>query len=109
MKGPIANRKPVGAPVTNDNVGSPVTTGAYLQLAASLAAPASGILAVNTGTHPVKLAVGAGGSEVDLGIVVPPGVPIEAPVELKKGQRLSARGVGTANTNSGYLVITFLG
>ena len=108
MKEAIALRKPTGTPVVNDCSTTNIGAGAYVQLSASLTAPASAMQIYNGSAQPLKFAVGAAAAEKDIGYVVAPSsVSPIIPVELKNAQRLTARSVGgTANT--GILVVNFL-
>lgn len=93
MKGAIALRKPVGVPVVLDTSATNVTNAAYVVLASSAAAPASGMLVHNSGAVPLALAVGASGKEVNQ-IVLPVGIPTLIPIEIAKGARLTLISLG---------------
>jgi len=86
-----------------------VNTNAYTQLIGSLLTGATAIEVLNTGGKILKLAQGAPGSEVDLPYLVPPGgTDGPVPLELKNGQRLSAKALD-ANSTTGWIVINIFG
>lgn len=108
MKGAIAIRKAVGKPGVLDTSGTNVTSGAYVTLvtAVNMTAPCSAVQLHNSGAQPLKLAAGAAGSEVDTGIVIPLGVSILIPLELKAGVRLSLESLGGTQA-TGIVTVTF--
>lgn len=108
MKGFVAVRGTVGTPINNDNTGTTITSGAYVQLTASLSAACSAIEVQNTSTKIIQIAVGGSGAEV-VKYVIAPGVnSVIIPIEIKKASRLTAKAV-TADATTGALVINFLG
>ena len=108
MKGSIALRKPVAAPVANDCSGTTITSAAYVTMVAVLAAPASAMEVINTSAKAIKIAFGAAGSEVDQYAIAPGAFGQIIPVEAKKGIRVSAEAYG-ANATTGFLIINWLG
>ena len=108
MKGAIALRRTVGTPIANDNSGTTITSAAYVQLSASLAATASAIEVFNTSSKGIKLALGAAGHEVDFYIIPPSSAGSIVPVQIALGQALSAKALG-ADATTGFVVVNFLG
>ena len=108
MKGSIALRKPVAVPVANDCSGTTITSAGYVQLVASLAAPASAMEVVNTSAKAILIAFGAAGLEVDQYVIAPGAFGQIIPVEAKKDIRVSAKALG-ANATTGFLCINWLG
>lgn len=107
MKGAVALRGPVGTPIANDNSSINITSGAYVQLSASLPAACSGIEVQNTSSKAIKLAVGGAGSEVDQFVIAPSMPSTIIPIEIGKGKRLAAKALG-ADATTGFLIVNFL-
>lgn len=74
-----------------------VTTGAYVQLVASLAATATSIEVFDSSGQTLQIAVGASGSEVVQFQVIPGGNGL-FPLRIPKGSRIAIKAIsGTAN------------
>lgn len=112
MKGALALRNPVGKVGSLDTGSTSVTSGAYVELqsAANMTSPCSAIIVSNGGAQPLTLATGAAGSEVDLGVVIPPtsGLCVIIPCNLKKSTRMSLKSLG-GTQSSGVVTIGYLG
>ena len=107
MKGALALRKPVGTAIANDCTGTTITSAGYVELEDSLLQSCSAIMVVNTSAKAIKLAIGAGGSEVDIGVIFPPSVAaVVVPVEFAKGARLSSKALG-ADATTGFFCVSF--
>lgn len=100
-------RKPV-ATLSNANASTSIPTGSWLALTTSLANAAAHLTAFNSGAAPVQIATGLGGAEKVLCIV---GIneSLSIPVEIKKGERISAQVVGAAANATGFTTLNFLG
>lgn len=109
MKGALALRKPIDTPAVLDTTGTPVTSGAYITLAAKATRKhaASAILIHNPGAQPLKVATGDAGSEVDTGLVIPINAVMIIPFEAPANTRLSVESVG-ATQSSGIITCTFM-
>lgn len=105
MKGALSLRKPVRTPVVN-NCATTNVTNAYLQLLATIGNGASAIQVQNTSAQVITLAVGSAGSEKDQ-VSIGPGLSETFPIELKSGDRLSAK-APIANATTGALIVNFL-
>jgi hypothetical protein len=105
MKGWMAIRKPVGAPVVLDTSATNVTNAAYVQILAATTIAASGVQLHNSGSVPIAIAMGAAGSEVNQ-VVLPIGVSILIPFEIPKGKRLSVISLG-GTQSSGIISASF--
>lgn len=111
MKGALALRNPVvqAAAAVLDTTGTNITSAAYVTLLtkANHTKACSAIMVTNGGSQPLQLASGDAGSEVDTGIVIPPGGQgYMIPVELAKSTRLSLKSLG-ATQSSGIVTTTF--
>lgn len=84
-----------------------VTTGAYVQLVASVASAIKEIEIFDSSGESLVLALGASGSEADK-VYVFPGGNGRIPMQISVGQRLSIKAV-SANAISGELLINFYG
>lgn len=110
MRGALALRVPCGSAAALDTSGTSVTNAAYVQLqaAASMTAACSAIVISNSGAQPLTLASGGAGSEVDLGIVIPPlSEGLVIPLVLKKTTRMSVKSLG-GTQSSGFVSIMYL-
>ncbi len=96
---------PVGTPAALDTSGTNVTASAWVTLIASETYACSALLLHNSGAQPLKVATGAGGSEVELGLVLPIGVSILVPVSTEKAVRLSLKSLG-ATQSSGIVTVS---
>lgn len=105
MKGALALRSPVRAPVVN-NCATTNVTAAYLQLLATIGNGCAAVQVQNTSAQVITLAVGAAGSEKDK-FSIGPGLSEMFPLELKSGDRLSAK-APIANATTGALIVNFL-
>lgn len=88
---------------------TPIASGAWTQLTASLAKSAAGFQIINTTNRIIRIGVGGSGQEQEIPFYVGPGVT--SPVisqDFTRGSRISARALG-ADTSSGDLVVNFLG
>lgn len=99
--GPNASdvRRPVGVPQILDTSTTNVTSAAWVQFIASPTYACSAVLVHNPGSQPIKVGVGAAASEVDMGLVLPIGVPTLVPVVTKKGVRISLRSMGSTQSS----------
>jgi hypothetical protein len=106
MKGAVAIRRPVQT-VQLSFASTNVTTGAWVQLIASLAQACSAIEVFNGSPAMIKIAQGSAGNEVAVPYtILPGGSPSVLPIELSSLARISLETVDqTANT--GYIVINF--
>lgn len=101
-------RKPV-ATIAFSMSGANITTAAYTQLIAAMAAPASAVEVFSPSGSSIKLAVGGAGAEVDIPYTIPPGgSAVFLPLEIKAGVRLSAKALD-ANATTGLLILNFFG
>lgn len=103
QRGEAGLRGAVPTPAFLDTSITNVTSGAYVTLVTTTTNACSGILLQNTGAQPLKLAVGAAASEVDLGVVLPIGNIWLFPHEIKKGVRLSVRSMN-ATQSAGMII-----
>ncbi len=86
-----------------------ITTGAYLQLIAAIAADCGSIVVSNSGSQALGLGMGAAGSEVDTGVIIPPGCTgLLLPVSFKAKTRLAVICLGTASQTTGVVTAAFL-
>lgn len=91
----------------NDNSSTNITTGAYVELVASLSGDVTQIDVQDTGGRWLYLAIGAVASEVDT-LVIPPGGNGLIPFVASSGARISVKAIdGTAN--AGYTGVNFYG
>lgn len=100
--GSIGVRRSVGVPAALDTSSTSVTSSAYVTFIASTAFACSSVQLHNSGAQPIKIAVGAAGSEVDIGEVFPIGVSILVPEIISKGVRISVKSIG-GTQSSGIL------
>lgn len=109
MKGALAIRNPIsGMQSALDTSSTNVTSSAYVTLLtkANSSNPCSAIQFHNSGAQPLKVATGDAGSEVDTGVVIPLGVSILIPIEVKKSTRLSLKSMG-GTQSSGIVTASF--
>lgn len=92
-------------PAYNDYTGTPVTTGAYVQLVAATALETAEIEIFDSSGQALYLAVGAPGSEVDQMIIFPGGNG-RVTLEIPAGSRVSVKAI-TATANAGFIAINF--
>jgi hypothetical protein len=91
----------------NDYSITPVTTAAYVQLAAALVTALNSLSIFDSSGSGMILAVGAPGSEVNQ-LYVPPGGNVAGyDISIQAGSRVSYKAL-TANATSGQLIITGL-
>lgn len=111
MKGALALRNPVvqGAAAVLDTSATNVTSGAYVQIltAANMKKACSGIIVTNSGAQPLALGKGAAASEVNTGVVIPPGGgQVIIPIEIAAATRLSVESLGSTQA-TGIVTISF--
>ncbi len=94
--------------VRHDYDGGNVTTAAYTQLVASLAADCTAIEVFDSSGQILLFAVGAGGSEVDKLYITPGGNEDLIGVVLSAGDRIAIKAVD-GNAVTGDIVINFIG
>lgn len=97
----------VNAPARIDYTGTTVTTGAYVQLVASLSGATKAIHIFDSSGRALLLAVGGAGSEVDQIYIVPGGTDL-VPLAIDAGSRVSVKAVD-GNATKGQLLVSFLG
>lgn len=107
---PIVTTPPIGslqanAPVYSDHIGTPITTAAYVQIVASMAAQANFVSVFDSSGETLVLAIGAGGAEVNQ-FLIPPG-GCDLPFLIPVGSRVSLKAI-TNNATTGYAVVNFL-
>ncbi len=99
-------------PIQNASIaGNTVPNGSYVDVlaAASNTKGSAGLFVHNTSGATVVLAIGGAGSEVDIPFAFASGVlPIFLAVDIKKGTRISAKGIGSAGS-TGSLVVNRVG
>lgn len=93
------------SPVRNDYTGTPVTTGAYVQLVASTAAAVSEIEIFDSSGQTLVLALGPAASEVDK-VIIFPGGNGRVPLKIPASTRVSVKAL-SANATVGELDINF--
>jgi hypothetical protein len=86
-------------------VGTPVTTGAYVQLVAATTSKANRIQIFDSSGETLVMAFGAGGSETDQFMVPPGGIDLD--YLIPASTRLSIKAV-SANATSGEIVLNIL-
>ena len=106
MKGALALRNPCGTAVALNTGSTSVTNSAYVEIEDSTTSAYSAICVTNQGAQPLALAVGAAGSEVLTGIVIPPADAVIVPREGKKSKRLSLISLG-GTQSSGYVTLSY--
>lgn len=84
-----------------------VTTSAYVTLSASTPASCSNLVIIDTSTQLLKIAMGAAGSEIDLGAFQGNGTQFTIPAYIPAGSRLSLKAI-SASATSGFNVVSFL-
>lgn len=89
-------------PVRNDYTGSAVTTGAYVQLVASLTATCQKLCIFDSSGQTMILAVGAAGAENPI-FYIPPG-GIDMTVMINSGSRIAIKAL-SANATVGEIVM----
>jgi hypothetical protein len=85
-----------------------VTTGAYVELVASLAADVTAIEVFDSSGRIINFAVGAAASEVDKLFITPGGNEDLIGVQLSSGDRIAIKAVD-GNATVGDIVINFIG
>lgn len=111
MKGALALRYPVkqGAGAVLDTTGTNVTAVAFFTILtkANASKGYSAICVTNGGSQPLMLAKGDAGSEVDTGIIIPPGGgQVIMPIEIPASTRLSLKSLG-ATQSAGVVTVCF--
>lgn len=105
------NVKQVGKTVvtfaTNDYSSTAVTTGAYVQLVASLASAVTELEIFDSSGEALYLATGAAASEVNQ-LIITPGGNGRIPVSIAASTRISIKAL-TANAAVGRIIINFYG
>lgn len=96
----------VVAPIRHDYASVTVTTGAYVQLVASIGARVRRLCITDTSGRALYLAFGAAASEVDQ-IIIPNGAADQIDLEIPAGTRLSIKTID-ANATKGHLLLSFL-
>lgn len=91
----------------NDYTTSPVTTGAYVQLIASMPAAVKEVEIFDSSGETLVLAIGGAGSEVNK-VYVFPGGNGRIPLQIAAAARLSVKAISN-NASSGELTINFYG
>lgn len=87
-----------------------VTTGAWVQLTASVGAAAVfGITLFDGGGYAMELGIGGSGSEARALLIPPGGFNGVIPLRIAAGTRLSIRAVGTATVSAGEIDINLMG
>lgn len=87
-----------------------VTTGAWVQLTASVGAAAVfGITLFDGGGYAMELGIGGAGSETRVLLIPPGGFNGVIPLRIAAGTRLSIRAVGTATVSAGEIDINLMG
>ena len=100
-----AGKSIANSPVRNDYTSTAVTTGAYVQLVASLTSACTEIEIFDSSGQTLKIATGGAGSEVDQ-INIFPGGNGRIPLAIAAGTRVSVRAV-SATASVGELDINF--
>jgi len=98
-------------PVTSiriEHSGTPITTGAWVELVASLSENVNSITVFSSSGQTLELGVGAAASEARVAYLPPGGFDAPVIIRLAAGARVSARAV-SANATTGELQINFLG
>jgi hypothetical protein len=91
----------------NDYTGTSVTSAAYVQLKASLAAECQEVEIFDSSGQPLYLATGAGGAEVDQ-VYIFPGGNGRIPLRIASGTRVALKAVGTT-ASTGEILVNFYG
>ena len=87
-----------------------VTTGAWVQLTASVGAAAVfGITLFDGGGYAMELGIGAAAAETRALLIPPGGFNGVIPLRIAAGTRLSIRAVGTATVSAGEIDINLMG
>lgn len=106
----LVARKPVNT--IRHNAGStPITTGAWVEIEDSLAAPASAVEIFNATGRVLRVSTGAAGLEDSSEAaytIIPGGSEILVPSEWRRLSRLSMKAVD-ANATTGYIILNFFG
>lgn len=91
-----------------DHTITPVTTGAWVQLVASLSAAVNNLTIFSSSGQELELGIGAAAAETRVLYLPPGGFDSTTPLHLPSGSRISVRAIsGTAST--GILGINYLG
>lgn len=93
--------------IRNDYVGTPVTTGAYVQLVAATSGIINQLHIFDSSGETLVLATGAAAAEVDQFYIPPGGLNATMDLNIAAGTRLSVKAI-SANATVGELVITAL-
>lgn len=97
----------VGTPKAINTGSGTVTATGWTELAAAAAVTTacSAILISNNGSQALRLGKGALASEIDTGVVIPPGGVVLVPETIQKGVRLSVRSMGDPQS-SGWVTLS---
>lgn len=82
----------------NDYTGTPVTTGAWVQVIASTPSVINGFFLFHSGENPAELGAGGLGSEARILLIPQGGISGFIPLTIASGTRLSLRGVSGSST-----------
>lgn len=88
---------------------SPVTNAAWVQIVGATPHPCSSAEVYNGSNALVQLAIGAIGSEKAIPYTVLPGRTVLIPLEISKGQRISAKAATATSANTDYLALNLMG
>lgn len=112
----LNTRHPVGKHrhvIASGNALTHITTGAWLEVIASLSAPISGLSILNTTGKLIKMSIGASGEEDDSEVkfyIMPSSTPQVFPFDgIKKGARISLRAVDSSATSDSQVVFNLFG
>lgn len=97
----------LGAYAILDFPSSPVTSGAWVELDASVPMNLKKIQVFMSSGEPLLIASGGAGSELDIGVIIPGGNGI-IDFLLDAGERLSVKSLG-ATVNTGLLIVNYIG
>jgi hypothetical protein len=104
----FADAKSYVGSARNDYTGTNVTTGAWVELIASLGSAVRGIMLFDSSGQTLELGVGAAASEARVLLIPPGGLNGFIPLKIASGARVSVRAV-SANATEGELNLTALG
>lgn len=93
--------------VRNDYTGTPVTTGAWVQLIASTPSAASALLVFDSSGSTLEIGTGGAGVETRVLLVTPGGPDALVPITVPSGTRVSIRAV-SADATAGEFDANFL-
>lgn len=88
-----------GVPTSYATVSGTVTTVAWTPVVSGIVKAASTVMISNTGTSFLIVGVGASGTEVSTGLIIPPSAaPILVPLPVTKNSRLSVKALNANST-----------